>query len=129
MINDLLGEVESTEGVDKTSVDMIRDSIRQLGIRIDRCKQITQGLLGFARKGDAVLKTIDLASFMPEVIRMVEPEARLENVRILCELDPGLPDLSSDSAQLQQNHAQSAEQRPVRAPEEGERRDSDRCEA
>jgi two-component system NtrC family sensor kinase len=102
LMSDLLGEVESAEGVDKTSVDMIRDSIRQLGIQIDRCKQITQGLLSFARKSDAVLKTIDLSSFIPEVVRMIEQKARLENVRVLCEVDPGLPHLSSDPTQLQQ---------------------------
>lgn len=102
LMSDLLGEVESTEGVDKTSVGMIRESIRQVGIQIDRCKQITQGLLSFARKSDAVLKTIDLASFIPEVLRMVEQKARLENVSILCEVDPGLPELSSDPTQLQQ---------------------------
>ncbi len=102
LMSDLLGEVESAENVDKTSVEMIRDSIRQLGIQIDRCKQITQGLLSFARKSDAVLKTIDLSSFIPEVVRMVEQKARLENVRILCEVDPGLPHLSSDPTQLQQ---------------------------
>jgi len=102
LMTDLLGEVESVEGVDKRSVDMIRDSMRQIGIQIDRCKQITQGLLSFGRKDEAVLKTIDLASFIPEVIHMVERKARLENVQILCEVDPDLPDLSSDPTQLQQ---------------------------
>jgi two-component system NtrC family sensor kinase len=102
LMSDLLGEVESAEGVDKTNVDMIRDSIRQVGIQIDRCKQITQGLLGFARKGDAVLKRIDLATFIPEAIHMVEQQARLDNVRILCEVDPELPEPSSDPTQLQQ---------------------------
>ncbi len=102
LMTDLLGEVESVEGVDKTSVGMIRDSIRQLGIQIDRCKQITQGLLSFARKNDAVLKTIDLASFIPEVLRMVEQKARLEGVRIQCDVDAELPELSSDPSQLQQ---------------------------
>ena len=102
LMSDLLGEVESAEGVDKTSVEMIRDSIRQVGIQIDRCKQITQGLLSFARKSDAVLKPIDLASFLPEMVRMVEQKARLENVSILHEVDPELPHLSSDPTQLQQ---------------------------
>jgi two-component system, NtrC family, sensor kinase len=102
LMADLLAEVESAGKVDRTSVDMIRESIRQLGIQIDRCKQITQGLLSFARKSDAVLKKIDLHAFIPEVIRMVEHKARLENVRILHESDPDLPELSSDPAQLQQ---------------------------
>ena len=102
LMTDLLGEIESAGGADKTSVGMIRESIHQVGIQIDRCKQITQGLLSFARKNDAVLKTIDIASFIPEVIRMVEQKARLENVRILYEAEPELPELSSDPTQLQQ---------------------------
>ncbi len=102
LMTDILNEVKTGEAVDKANIGMVLDSVNQIAIQIDRCKQITQGLLSFARKSDAVSKTIDLASFIPEVIRMVEQKAKLENVRICYESDPELPEFSSDPSQLQQ---------------------------
>ena len=102
LMTDFLKEMKAAEGTDQRTIGMVLDSVEQIGIQIDRCKEITQGLLSFARKNDAVLKTIDLTAFIPEVIRMVEQKARLENVCIVYEADPGLPELSSDPTQLQQ---------------------------
>jgi two-component system NtrC family sensor kinase len=102
LMADLLKEMKTDAGPAEKGIDMVLDSVCQIGVQIDRCRQITQGLLSFARKDDAVLKTIDRASFLPGVIRMVEQKARLENVRVLCEVDPGLPELCSDPTQLQQ---------------------------
>jgi two-component system NtrC family sensor kinase len=102
LLADVLTELEAGGGVDKGNLALIRDSVGQIGIQIERCKQITQGLLSFSRKNDAVLKTIDLASFIPEVIRMVEQKARVENVRICFEPDSHVPEISSDPSQLQQ---------------------------
>ncbi len=102
LMTELLKEMEAGEGMDKGNLGMVLDSVHQIGIQIDRCKQITQGLLSFARKDEAVLKTIDLASFIPEVVRMVEQKARLESVRLLSEVEPGLPEICSDPTQLQQ---------------------------
>jgi len=102
LMRDLLKEMKPDEGADDGNVAMVLDSAHQIGIQIDRCKEITQGLLSFARKSDTALKTIDLATFLPEVIRMVEQKARLENARIVYEVEPGLPELSGDPTQLQQ---------------------------
>jgi len=102
LMGDILSELEADGSENKENLAMIRDSVGQLGIQIDRCKQITQGLLSFSRKNDAVQKTIDLASFIPEVIRMVEQKARVANVRICFEPDTYIPELFSDPSQLQQ---------------------------
>jgi two-component system, NtrC family, sensor kinase len=130
LMGDVLAELEAGGSADRGSLALVRDSVGQIGIQIERCKQITQGLLSFSRKNDAVLKTIDLASFIPEVIRMVEQKARVENVRICFESDTPVPEFSSDPSQLQQvllnllNNALYA----LKGREEGEVRVTAGCE-
>ncbi|MEW6441976.1 MAG: ATP-binding protein [bacterium] len=80
----------------------VRDSADQINLQIDRCKQITQGLLKFARKAEATLQPIELPVFLHEVVAMVEHRALLENVRIVEKNDQGLPALNTDPGQLQQ---------------------------
>jgi two-component system NtrC family sensor kinase len=98
----LLAELGATAGAGGEDLDMARDSIDQIGIQIDRCKEITQGLLNFSRKSDAVSKTIDLGSLIPEVIRMIEEKAKVEDVRIVHESNPDPPEVVGDPSQLQQ---------------------------
>jgi two-component system NtrC family sensor kinase len=131
LMADILKEMKTGEGTtDEGGLGMVLDSIHQIGIQIDRCRQITQGLLSFAHKDDAILKTIDLASFLPEVMRMVEQKAKLDNVRIHCRVDSGLPEFRSDPTQLQQvllnllNNALYA----LRKQEKGEIRISAACQ-
>ena len=102
LMRDLLAELGSTAGVESGDLDMVRDSLDQIGVQIERCKQITGGLLNFSRKSDAVSKRIDLASLIPEVIRMVEEKAKADDVRIVHESHPDHPEVVSDPTQLQQ---------------------------
>jgi two-component system NtrC family sensor kinase len=43
-----------------------------------------------------------MASFLPEVVAMLEHRAEVENIRIVQEYEPDLPPIQSDSAHLQQ---------------------------
>ncbi|RJP74676.1 MAG: sensor histidine kinase [Candidatus Abyssobacteria bacterium SURF_17] len=87
---------------DNENVRMLRDSINQIDLQIDRCKKITQGLLRFARQSETTIQTIEIPSFMRDVVGMVERKANVENIRIVQEFEDGLPSLESDPAQLQQ---------------------------
>ncbi len=103
LVNDLLAEMEADGALrDSENLRMVKDSINQIGRQVDRCKQITLGLLRFARQSDASIQTVDLQSFLREAIAMVERRAQVENVRIVQDLDPDLPKFQSDPSQLQQ---------------------------
>ncbi len=87
---------------DPEGMRLIKDSVAQIDIQIERCKQITRGLLNFARKTEAAMKPVLMQEFLPEMVKMVEQRALVENVRIIQALDPDLPAIISDANQLQQ---------------------------
>jgi two-component system NtrC family sensor kinase len=105
MIKDIIPDIEKivrAHDPDPENLRLLTDSVEQIGIQIDRCGNITQGLLKFARKTDSSRQPIEMQEFIPEVVRMVEQRAYLENIRIIQELDPDIPPLMTDSNQLQQ---------------------------
>jgi len=101
LIQDLLGDLETKEQ-DAGTITHIMDSVNQLSIQIERCGKITQGLLSFARKNEDSPEQIELQTFLPEVVGMVEHRAQLENIRLVQELAPELPPITGDQTQLQQ---------------------------
>jgi len=103
LIEELISDVEKSHpSPDSEHLRMIKDSVEQIDIQIERCKRITQGLLNFARKTDAVMSPVMMQEFLPEMVRMVEQKALVENVRIIQKLDPDLPTIMSEPNQLQQ---------------------------
>jgi two-component system NtrC family sensor kinase len=80
----------------------VKDSTDQIGVQIGRCATITQGLLNFARKTDHELTPIKVQKLLPQIVQMVDHRARIENIRIVQEIDPDLPEIMSDANQLQQ---------------------------
>jgi len=102
MIEDVLGDMQGDGPADAQKLGLIKDSLDQLRVQIARCGRITKGLLSFARKTEPSLKPVKVQDFLPEVISMVEPRARLENVRITEQLADDLPPVMTDPGQLQQ---------------------------
>lgn len=87
---------------DQSDVDIIKDSIEQIGTQISRCGKITQGLLRFARKNDIKIEPVSIQQFLPEVVEMVSQRAQLDNIKIITEIDKDLLHFMSDKNQLQQ---------------------------
>lgn len=103
LINDMLDDLEhQATPFGPEALQPLRESVRQIGVQIDRCKQITHGLLGFARHTEPSLGPVDLEKFVAEMVSMVEHRARLENVRIVQQVAQNLPPIVSDHSQLQQ---------------------------
>jgi len=74
----------------------------QIGLQINRCSTITQGLLKFARKTDSIVRKIIPHEMIGEIVAMVEHQANLDGITIHQEIDPKLAEIESDPAQLQQ---------------------------
>ncbi|MEW6203504.1 MAG: ATP-binding protein [bacterium] len=103
MINDILNEIEKDgRQPDPENLRLVRDSVNQIGTQIDRCRQVTQGLLKFARKSETSIKSVRLEPLILEVVEMVERRARVEDIRIVKKFDTLLPPIFTDPAQLQQ---------------------------
>ncbi|MBW1735546.1 MAG: GHKL domain-containing protein [Deltaproteobacteria bacterium] len=101
MIEDLLTDLE-TNKQDPETMRLIRESVKQSCLQIERCGKITQGLLSFARKNEISPEQIKLQEFLPQVVEMIEHRAQLENIRVVQELDTELPPITGDPNQLQQ---------------------------
>ncbi|MBI5115416.1 GHKL domain-containing protein [Candidatus Poribacteria bacterium] len=103
LIKEIFKEMEADGTLpDGENIRTVRDSVNQIDLQIDRCKQITQGLLKFARKTEPSIQTIELQPFMREIVGMVERKAYVENIQIIQQFEGELPPLQTDPAQLQQ---------------------------
>jgi two-component system NtrC family sensor kinase len=121
MIEELFKDLDPPvdKGARETMVQ-VKDSFDQIGIQIQRCATITQGLLNFARKTDHKLTPVKIQTLLPQIVQMVDHRARVEDIRIVQEMDPDLPEILSDANQLQQvflnllnNSIHALEQRPL----------------
>jgi two-component system NtrC family sensor kinase len=74
-------------------------SIRQ---SVDRCSTITHRLLGFARRMDVEITSLDLNEVLMEVYGFLEKDAFHRSIVVQLQLAPELPEISSDHGQLQQ---------------------------
>jgi len=69
---------------------------------VERCKVITHRLLGFARRMDITLETININSLMREVLGFLDKEALYRGIHVDMNLGDSLPTIESDRGQLQQ---------------------------
>jgi PAS domain S-box-containing protein len=69
---------------------------------VGRCRTITHRLLGFSRRVDAAIETLDLNLIIREVIDFVEKEILYKNVEMKVTFAEDLPQIESDKGQLQQ---------------------------
>lgn len=69
---------------------------------VERCKVITHRLLGFARRMDVSLESIDINHLMQEVLSFLDQEALYRSIHIEMNLGDSLPVIESDRGQLQQ---------------------------
>ncbi|MGQ9687246.1 MAG: sensor histidine kinase [Desulfobaccales bacterium] len=69
---------------------------------VDRCRTITQRLLGFARRMDVSIELLNLNEVIEEVLGFLEKEALHRNIDLQLNLAKDLPRIASDRGQLQQ---------------------------
>ncbi|MBC7360047.1 MAG: two-component sensor histidine kinase [Desulfacinum sp.] len=69
---------------------------------VDRCRNITHRLLGFARRMDVQIEVLDLNDVIGEVLGFLEKEALYRNIDLRLQLAENLPRIASDRGQLQQ---------------------------
>jgi two-component system NtrC family sensor kinase len=87
---------------DNEPLDALMDSAGEIGMQIDRCSRITQGLLDFTRRSEDVLESVSLKDFLNKMVQLVDQRARFENILITQEIEDRLPGIMCNENQLQQ---------------------------
>jgi two-component system, NtrC family, sensor kinase len=68
----------------------LEESVRMIVQQVDRCAEIIRNLLDFARKREPVVQAVDLNRVVEDMTRLVEKEARNNNIAIERRYDPEL---------------------------------------
>ncbi len=110
-INNPLSIINENAGLLKDIVTMTDNFPRQdkfikhigaITRSVERCSTITHRLLGFAKRIDTQIETIDLKALIQEVLGFLDKEAKHRNIAIEYHIDDYLPTIESDKGQLQQ---------------------------
>jgi two-component system, NtrC family, sensor kinase len=87
---------------DAKTVGDLRDSLREISIQVDRCKEIVHKLLNLAREMEPVIQGADINDLIEHMAALIEREAATKNIRVTKLLEPGLPIVYSDPPLLRQ---------------------------
>ncbi len=87
---------------DAADNDPRREDLEMIIGEAQRCKIIVADLLDFARQHEVEAEEIDLNALLEEVVRKVSSQERFGQVQFEYRLDPKLPAIQADGAQLQQ---------------------------
>ena len=82
--------------------DPRREDLKMIVGEVKRCKIIVADLLNFARQHELMAQNVDLRALLEDVIHKNRARKRFEKIEILTRLDPNLPLIQADAAQLQQ---------------------------
>jgi signal transduction histidine kinase/HAMP domain-containing protein len=76
-------------------VEIIESEIRRLD-------EVVQGFLKFTRPEDLRLQPVRVGALFDEILPLIEPEARTNNVRVAIECPASVPDINADAGMLRQ---------------------------
>jgi len=69
---------------------------------IRRLDEVVQGFLKFTRPEDLRLQPVRVKDLFDEILPLIEPEARKNNVRVQVDVPPDVPSVNGDAAMLRQ---------------------------
>ena len=105
-ISELGGEVQDILGPEQAAGleegDVILDNLKRIQTQVERARGVTHRMLKFARRLEPHLEATDINDLVRETYSFVEKEALFNNIKVELELDPNLPVVKNDRAQLQQ---------------------------
>ena len=81
---------------------LFRDNVRKIQAHVDRTRDITHRMLGFARRMEPHQDTFNPNDVAAEALSFIEREASFRQVELVREFEADLPMIKSDRAQLQQ---------------------------
>ncbi len=98
-MDDLLAEEDLGES---QNVGEFKASLNQIKTQAQRCKEINQKLLSFARGSESSMSKVKLNDLIHEIVGILEQRSRLGNVKIVKRLAPDLPEICASPTEVQQ---------------------------
>ncbi len=98
----ILGYSQMLLSHEETDPEKIQRYIEVIYQSADKVKKIVENLLSFARKDKPRREYADVNSILRKAVEFREYQLSLENIRVVMDLDPELPETMVDSGQLQQ---------------------------
>jgi two-component system NtrC family sensor kinase len=87
---------------DSTGIAELQDSLKEVFHQVDRCREITQNLLDFARRKEPVYQEVNVNKLIDDLSRLVEKEAVLHHIEIRRDFQKDLPLVHTDAPSLRQ---------------------------
>jgi two-component system NtrC family sensor kinase len=87
---------------DSKGITELQDSLKEVLHQVDRCREITQNLLDFARRKEPVYQEVNVNKLIDDLSRLVEKEAVLHHIEIRRDLQKDLPLVQTDAPSLRQ---------------------------
>jgi len=98
-IKDLLVEEDLAQS---KNLKEFEDSVQKIKFHVERARKVTHRLLGFARRMEPVKEMVSVNKTLDDTVDFLENEARYLNIDIQTDYSEALPQILSDSSQLQQ---------------------------
>ncbi|GFK94074.1 Sensor protein ZraS [Fundidesulfovibrio magnetotacticus] len=80
----------------------LSESVHRIEHHVERAKNVTHRMLGFARRMEPVMQSVDVNKLLAETVQFLKTEALLRNIDIRQDFAEHLPPTNSDPTQLQQ---------------------------
>jgi len=87
---------------DKLSKETALDYLSKMESELTRSTRLIRNLLDFARQSPPTLRAIDINDVINRALDLAAHSAELQNIEVIKELNPSLPELKADFDQLQQ---------------------------
>jgi len=87
---------------DSKGITELQDSLKEVLHQVDRCREITQNLLDFARRKEPVFQEVNVNKLIDDLSRLVEKEAILHQIEIRRDFQRDLPLVHTDAPSLRQ---------------------------
>jgi len=97
-LHTLIRDLENNRLDGKQALKFLTDSKYEL----TRCSKIIKSLLDFSRRSHPKLAPVDLRSILNETFNILAHKAKLQDIKVVQHIDPGLPHIQADADQLKQ---------------------------
>ncbi len=87
---------------DSPELEEISESLGQINQQVNRCKEIIQNLLNFARKREPVIQAVEINRLIEDMAVLVEKTSKYRNIAMVRQYQPDIPLIMSDPPQLRQ---------------------------
>lgn len=94
--------LENSSAGEKISGQDLLESVREVISQVERCREITQNLLGFARKMEPVFQKVDMNKLVEDMVKLVEREVQDKGIQIKREYEKDLAPIRTDPPGLRQ---------------------------